>query len=1074
MFKNIVLTKCVLLLCSVAYGQYPLEERYTIQDGLKMTEIRQTMQDQEGYVWTLSVQGDLSRFDGASFINYSEEELGGFRYKNLQSLDNGDILASNNTVGKYAILKGDTIQTLSEIPGGAILPIRNFHSEQLMLASGDSLYYYSGSTYQIDSIVNHVGLGERNIDWGFVLPNKDFLVGKHDAEEQAFFIAGPHKGQAIFIGLAYRGIFTIEGQLYVYDHHKELITEYDSDYNSIRELDINEHFERDRRQLWLLDMRGKPFFLLEKPEDNGNRSSLELYDFELKDGQIHTTLINRYKKNSLLEAKLFLDDQGIIWTPSHTGLRKILPNSQAFYSSDPQMIPSLHTLAEGVNGEIYFGGYGSGFGVFDGTNIRRLTPSPLHSSIAVLPGHYKDTQGNLYFFIEERQLGCLVQFSPTGKIRNHALYNPPMYSPGMTGYHFSESTLPYNIPLFNQSKGGEGTFLTMALAGSRPSLGVAPIGNIAFWELPFSADGTPYYIGHEEGITFRNVHCTAQDKAGRVWFGQSSGGIGVYEPLKNKATCWNIEQAADPGARCIAIDSQDRVWFGSDQGLLYVDHASAVQCDTSKHIRSQTKKVPVPDLQGVMVTSLLLQNDTLIVGHTNGVSFILLDQKTSEQLSIEKAVSFNFIDFGLGSAEQNALLVDKEGWLWIGTDEGALRLDYRNFLRTRFPPNPISVRVGADNKQTIIPIDGKFKLPIGDRTLNYSIIRAPLDNIHRNAVATVVILNAKGDTVAINQGLYTSSDFRHPYLDPGTYQVKSLLSQDNNLISTDSVIVKVPKRLREQWWFWVGLIALVSGLVITYQRLRINRTRAQLMEEELKLELQQIINAKDEMQVSTLVSTINPHFISNAIQWMQSASATKRNQDDIDDIAFLLSDIIRTIFTKSFDKRAAHTLRDEIQLVDNYLSTINMQYDNRYTFVLPSDEMLDRVGHYNVLLMQIQIHAENAVERGLMNRRKGEKVQIGLREDESFIYIVIEDEGAGMDRVAKMTYSTKRSAGRGTRIMLALQDVFNKRNALKLSTVVESPLYDELDDSGQKFGTRVTVTVPKEYSYVIESTGGGG
>ncbi|MEL6659063.1 MAG: hypothetical protein AAFR36_21555, partial [Bacteroidota bacterium] len=79
MFKNIVLTKCVLLLCSVAYGQYPLEERYTIQDGLKMTEIRQTMQDQEGYVWTLSVQGDLSRFDGASFINYSEEELGGFR-----------------------------------------------------------------------------------------------------------------------------------------------------------------------------------------------------------------------------------------------------------------------------------------------------------------------------------------------------------------------------------------------------------------------------------------------------------------------------------------------------------------------------------------------------------------------------------------------------------------------------------------------------------------------------------------------------------------------------------------------------------------------------------------------------------------------------------------------------------------------------------------------------------------------------------------------------------------------------------------------------------------------------------
>ena len=81
--------------------------------------------------------------------------------------------------------------------------------------------------------------------------------------------------------------------------------------------------------------------------------------------------------------------------------------------------------------------------------------------------------------------------------------------------------------------------------------------------------------------------------------------------------------------------------------------------------------------------------------------------------------------FGL-ACEQNAVLIDSKGYLWLGQDKGAIRIDVQNnFLDSmaiQLIPQYIIAR-GQDRDSTILQFDGsgKLRLPFNKRNISFHI-----------------------------------------------------------------------------------------------------------------------------------------------------------------------------------------------------------------------------------------------------------------------------------------------------------------------------------------------------------------
>ncbi|MEO0628837.1 MAG: hypothetical protein AAFY91_17710, partial [Bacteroidota bacterium] len=56
---------------------------------------------------------------------------------------------------------------------------------------------------------------------------------------------------------------------------------------------------------------------------------------------------------------------------------------------------------------------------------------------------------------------------------------------------------------------------------------------------------------------------------------------------------------------------------------------------------------------------------------------------------------------------------------------------------------------------------------------------------------------------------------------------------------------------------------------------------------------------------------------------------------------------------------------------------------------------------------------------------------------------------------------------KGRKMLLDLEKIFNARNDKKHMTKFESDLYPDPLYPGESFGTRVSLTIPKNYSYEL-------
>jgi tetratricopeptide (TPR) repeat protein len=155
-----------------------------------------------------------------------------------------------------------------------------------------------------------------------------------------------------------------------------------------------------------------------------------------------------------------------------------------------------------------------------------------------------------------------------------------------------------------------------------------------------------------------------------------------------------------------------------------------------------------------------------------------------------------------------------------------------------------------------------------------------------------------------------------------------------------------------------------------------------------------IINAgrNNELRQKLLLSQMNPHFIFNSVDNIQSLIHGKQDKEAISYLS-KFSKLTRQILENSTENHI--TLDEELSMTENYLNIQQLLYNNSFTFEIEMDPSINKE---NTLIppMLTQPFVENAIKHGLKNGKEGGWVQVRFYMKEQSLFFEVNDNGSGL------------------------------------------------------------------------------
>jgi two-component sensor histidine kinase len=290
-----------------------------------------------------------------------------------------------------------------------------------------------------------------------------------------------------------------------------------------------------------------------------------------------------------------------------------------------------------------------------------------------------------------------------------------------------------------------------------------------------------------------------------------------------------------------------------------------------------------------------------------------------------------------------------------------------------------------------------------------------------------------------------------PYLSPGDYnvQLRGRLA-DGRYTPTATVAIDIIPPLYARWWFQLlGVLLLGLGFYTLYRyRLRFVQGQNILIQEKLKLEKE-----LDRSMLASIRSQMNPHFIFNALNTIQSYIYLN---DKPNAISYLgkFSSLTRLILEMSNHEKVC--LRDEIEALKLYLELEKMRFEESLDMEMDIEPSI-KVEQCFIPTMLIQPYVENAVKHGLLHKKDNRSVRILFRlKPNDMLEVTIEDNGIGRKRSAELNAKSSRHKPFSTEANQKRLEIMNK--AIPEGFTVT--YIDRVDAQGRAEGTTVVLLMP--------------
>lgn len=291
-------------------------------------------------------------------------------------------------------------------------------------------------------------------------------------------------------------------------------------------------------------------------------------------------------------------------------------------------------------------------------------------------------------------------------------------------------------------------------------------------------------------------------------------------------------------------------------------------------------------------------------------------------------------------------------------------------------------------------------------------------------------------------------------LEPNTYAVElKAISYAGIESETLRFTLTVRPPFYRTWWFILLLTGLILFLIYQLFRYRSNQIRKK---QAAILEKQELSRKLDLSTLKTLRAQMNPHFIYNSLNSIQSYVYSGQKELASKYLG-LFSDLSRSLLDSSTLQEIS--LHDEIKLIDLYLQLECIRLPKIKYEIIKSPDLQEH-NHF-IPAMIVQPIVENAIKHGLANKEENCFLKISIHADEQQITIEIDDNGIGRKKAETLNKNKRnKPASFATDAIESRITLLNKNR----STSIIHSIIDKYDSHQTPIGTTVKLTIPTDYN----------
>lgn len=444
---------------------------------------------------------------------------------------------------------------------------------------------------------------------------------------------------------------------------------------------------------------------------------------------------------------------------------------------------------------------------------------------------------------------------------------------------------------------------------------------------------------------------------------------------------------------------------------------------------------PIADIIGQYnVTAIAAEKltNTIWLGAENGL--YNLDMRNGElryKIETNGGLPSNYINY----------ILPVDSMLWVATQEGLVSFNLNQYEINRTPP-PIYI-TGVTVSEEGMDLRGEYVLSFDQNNLKLT-----FDGLCFRARGSFRyqyrLLGLDTTWRTLDGGV---NFVRYPSLQAGSYVFEVIAVNENGIKSISPAMIKITilPAWWNTWWFRAVVLLFLAGLVwvavkwMWSRRLKVAEYEAEMVR----------------MQLSTLRAQMNPHFIFNALNSIQSYIVHENNAK----ASRFLSKFAQLIrLYLDFSGKDEVSLTEEIEALKAYASLEKMRFDDSLEIIFEVDERLDAANTFVPPLI-IQPYLENALKHGLLHKKDNRVLKVSFESSgNQLLRCIIQDNGIGREASAKL--KSQNSAHKSWGMSLARQRLeLVNRNRKKPFDVLIEDLYDE---AKLPVGTRVTVFIYTE------------
>lgn len=345
-------------------------------------------------------------------------------------------------------------------------------------------------------------------------------------------------------------------------------------------------------------------------------------------------------------------------------------------------------------------------------------------------------------------------------------------------------------------------------------------------------------------------------------------------------------------------------------------------------------------------------------------------------------------------------------------------------------------RINFEKKQFLSSNQNKLSFYYSFRSLKY-----------QNLATIKYRLNGFEDEWSTTETITQPIEFQS--LSSGNYKLELLAEVRGKKSNVILYEFKIKPAFYYQWWFIAVMALVLASLISAFFLKRIKKIR---VKNEQRLEREFLISSINELKLKSLRSQMNPHFIFNALNAIQSLVLKEETLKSYDYIV-TFSELVRNILL--YSEKDFISLLDEITFLKNYLKLEELRFKDNFEYEF-HNSILQEI---KVPSMIIQPFVENAVRHGLLHKKGEKNIKILFEIEDDYMKCEVSDNGIGrkasnkINEQQKSIHQSFSIEATQKRIML-----LNKEYSVNARVAI----YDIINQN-RVAGTKVEIYLPINY-----------